>query len=85
MKEFNRLNDYSPHLNIYNSQTGDVIQLNKGFFYGMLTDQESEQENSSKFDFLADNAELAAEYIDFSDPASLMRRQKRILEKIQKH
>lgn len=82
MKEFNRLNDYNPHLNIYNSLTGDVIQINKGFIYGMLTDDEPEQDSSSKFDFLADNAELAAEYVDFTDPASLMRRQKRILEKI---
>ena len=42
MKEFNRLNDYNSHLNIYNSLTGDVFQINKGFIYGMITDDESE-------------------------------------------
>lgn len=38
VQEFNRLNEYNAHLNLYNSLTGDVIQVNKGFIYGMNDD-----------------------------------------------
>ena len=42
VQEFNRLNEYNAHLNLYNSMTGDVIQVNKGFIYGMNDDNQEE-------------------------------------------
>jgi hypothetical protein len=78
LQEFNGLNDYSPHVNVFNSKTGDVIQVHKGFIQG-LYDQEDDQDSDKKYEFLA---EANDDMIDFSDPAALMRRQKKILEKI---
>ena len=78
LQEFNGLNDYSPHVNVLNSKTGDVIQVNKGFIQG-LYDQDDDQDEDKKYEFLA---EANDDMIDFSDPAALMRRQKKILEKI---
>ena len=42
LKEFNRLNDYQPHVFIQNSNTGDIIQVNKGFIYSLF-DQDDEE------------------------------------------
>lgn len=36
VKEFNKLNSYSPSLCLQNSKTGDVFQINKGFVFNML-------------------------------------------------
>ena len=55
LKEFNRLNDYQPCVNIYNSKTKDIIQVNKGFIYNLFDDEDEDQANDSgKFEFLAD-------------------------------
>lgn len=72
IKEFYRLNDYKPNINVYNSVTKDVFTINKGFIYGLFDQDEAEEEN--KFQHLADNNELANDIVDFSDPAALMRR-----------
>ena len=45
VQEFNRLNDYQPHINIYNSVTKDILTVNKGFIYGLFDQDEEEQEN----------------------------------------
>lgn len=79
LKDFQRLNDYQPFVNIYNSKTGDIFQLNKGFIHGLF---DQEEEPTQNFEFLAENNDFE---IDFSDPAALMRRQKKILETIHKH
>lgn len=44
-----------------------------------------EEEKETDFSFLADNESLLTEDTDFSDPASLIRRQKKIIENIEKH
>lgn len=82
LQEFNRLNDYQPNIRIFNSKTKDILKVNKGFIYGLF-DQE-EETDTSKYEYLADNKELMNDIVDFTDPAALLRRQKRILESIEK-
>ena len=41
--------------------------------------------SANNYAYLLNDPEFAADSTDFSDPAALVRRQKRILEKIQKH
>lgn len=72
LEEFDRLNEYKPHINILNSATKDIFTVNKGFIYGLFDDDNEQEEN--KFQHLAENNELANDIIDFSDPAALMRR-----------
>jgi hypothetical protein len=55
-------------VNIYNSKTGDIFQINKGFIFGLF---DQEEEPTTNFEFLAENSDFE---IDFSDPAALMRR-----------
>lgn len=45
VQEFNRLNDYQPHINIFNSVTKDIFTVNKGFIYGLFDEDEEEEEN----------------------------------------
>ena len=78
IKEFNRKNDYAPSLTIGSEK--DTINVNKGFMYRMYDEEEKE----SDFSFLAENTDLTDD-TDFSDPASLIRRQKKIIENIEKH
>jgi len=50
-----------------------------------LRDEEDSANEQNKYFYLADKEEFSAEKFDFNDPASLMRRQKAILQAIQKH
>ena len=45
-------------------------------------DEEAVDDKDNTYEFLINDPELAAEYTDFTDPAALQRRQKRILAKI---
>ena len=45
LQEFNRLNEYQPHINIFNSVTKDIFTVNKGFIYGLFDQDEEEEEN----------------------------------------
>ncbi|CDW87012.1 UNKNOWN [Stylonychia lemnae] len=89
IKEFNKLNSYAPHYCLYNSTTGDYIQINKGFIDGIAdtdgNDMNGQHADKNKYHFLADSQQFSAVDIDFSDPAALLRRQKGILEAINKH
>jgi hypothetical protein len=85
IKEFNRLNGYQPHYILRNSLTGDTFQVNKGFVMGVTDDEEQPDQDSNRYQFLAESEEFSAQDIDFSDPTALLRRQKAILEAIQKH
>jgi hypothetical protein len=68
------------------SKSQDLIQLNKGWLFQMFDSEESnEDEETSKFEFLASDESFNAIETDFSDPASLRRRQKMILEAISAH
>ena len=51
----------------------------------MFDSESLDQDDESKFAFLATNEQLNAIETDFNDPVSLMRRQKLILEAIEKH
>lgn len=44
LKEFNKLNDYQPYICLQNSKTGDVFQVNKGFAYNMLDQDDTTDE-----------------------------------------
>ena len=79
IKRFNNDNEYSPSLKVESSQFS--VTVNKGFLYNMFSLEEEDQ--AEKFSFLADDTELMD--TDFTDPASLMRRQKRIIDNINKH
>lgn len=66
--------------------SSDLVQINKGWLFQMFdseTCQEEDQE--AKFEYLAQNEQFNAIETDFSDPASLRRRQKLILEAISAH
>jgi len=85
VKEFFRLNDYQPHVHLLNSKSGDVIQVNKGFIHGLVDDEDAEGESDTKFEFLATESQQDIGDIDFQDPAALLRRQRKILERIKNH
>jgi hypothetical protein len=57
--------------------------VNKGFVHNMLDSEDTGDQN--KFHYLAEEEQFSATEIDFGDPAALLRRQKAILEAIQKH
>lgn len=84
LKEFNNLNDNQPNVNIMNSKTGDVMSIYKGFLVDLF-DENDEEGEIDNYEFLLNDPDLAAEFTDFTDPSALHRRQKRILDKINKH
>jgi len=61
------------------------MTVNKGFIYGLLDQDDGAEEEGNKYDFLSQTDELGGDSVDFQDPAALLRRQKKILEKIEKH
>ena len=81
MKEFWRLNGYSQNVTITDGT--DALTFHKAFIDGLAEPEEEEEE--TKFEFLADDENMNAQLVDFSDPIALARRQRKILEKIQKH
>jgi hypothetical protein len=83
LKEFHQLNDYKPTVCIYNSKTGDIIEINKGFINGLQDEEIESNSETNKFEFLAND--LTVDNTDFSDPASLLRRQRKLLERINIH
>ena len=87
VRDFNLACAVQPHLTLLNSKTGDQIHVNKGFFDQMfLADvAQSEGDEESKFGFLAESEELDAAQTDFTDQASLLRRQKLLLDQIESH
>lgn len=90
VRDFNLACSRQPHLTLVNTSTGDLAQVNKGFLDSMsLLDPDSvnggEDAEESKFAFLASDDQLNADGTDFSDPAALLRRQRKILEQIEQH
>ena len=83
MKEFWRMNEYQPQITVTDGI--DAITFNKAFIDGLAEPEEEGKEEESKFEFLAADDDMNAELVDFSDPIALQRRQRKILEKIQKH
>ena len=79
LKEFNALNQNSPFVTIVNS-CQDEVTVNKGFL-GLEDQDDLEPEGQEKFSFLADDT--FDSQFDFSDPASLMLRQKKVLKAIE--
>lgn len=51
----------------------------------MLDSEDTDDGTQNKFHFLAEAEQFSANDINFEDPAALLRRQKAILEAIQKH
>lgn len=87
LKEFNQLNgENKAYLTLVSSETGDQVQVNKGFLSNLLDDDDQANlsagnQEENKYAFLAD--EMGAdEGEDFYDPAALLRRQRILLSKI---
>ena len=75
-------------MTIFNTTTGDQAQVNKGFMDSMFFDQSvqnEEEDDQERYAFLAQNEDLDAAQVDFSDQAALLRRQRMILEQITTH
>lgn len=83
VRDFNLACGQTPHLSVLNTATEDQVHVNKGFLDSMFLDQGTSaegQNEESKYAYLASADNLGAEETDFSDPASLLRRQRLILE-----
>ena len=74
VKEFNLMCAVQPHLTLLNSKTGDQAHVNKGFLDSMFLAEIADNEEESKFEFLAESEELDAAQTDFTDQASILRR-----------
>jgi len=88
VRDFNLACGNQAHMSVINTVTLDQIHVNKGFLDSMFFEYNiasDDSEEESKYAFLASQNSLGAEMTDFSDPASLMRRQRLILEQIEEH
>ena len=50
------MNNYQPYLHLMNSKTGDFFQVNKGFIFNMLDNEDTESDSQNKFYYLAESA-----------------------------
>lgn len=78
LKEFNTLNNQSACVTLVN-EYGDELNVNRGFLG--LEDMEDLDEDTQKYSYLAD--QKFDQDVDFSNPASLLLRQKKMLQKIE--
>ena len=87
VRDFNLACSRVPHLTLLNTVTSDQAQVNKGFLDSMsLIDANgaggAKGDQESRYAFLASDDQLNADDTDFSDPAALLARQRKILAQI---